>query len=138
MDIAEISKSENELVENAKSMNEEFFQHAQYAVNFAHSFLKKVDPNSFYFLLFLSSFQKHIILAFLSGVRFHHIQTNFNLRFASETAAWGAFAIGNNDPEKDKAKFALIEEDGMLNPNDDLKKKMYKWLDDKYTDGSES
>lgn len=138
MDITEISKSENDLVQNAKLMNEDFFLHAQYAVDFAYSFLKEVDPNSFYFLLFLSSFQKHIILAFLSGVRFHHIQANFNLRFASETAAWGAFAIGNNDPEKDKEKFALIDTDGILIPNDDLKKKMYKWLDEKYPEGSES
>ncbi|MDP2631326.1 MAG: hypothetical protein Q8P30_00985 [Candidatus Uhrbacteria bacterium] len=138
MNVAEISKSENELVQNAKLMNEEFFLHAEYAVDFAHSFIKKVDPNSFYFLLFLSSFQKHIILAFLSAVRFHHIQTNFNLRFASEAAAWGSFAIGKNDPEKDKEKFALIDEDGMMNPNDDLKKKMYKWLDEKYPDGSAS
>lgn len=138
MDIAEISKSENELVQKAKLMNEDFFMHAQYAVDFAHSFHKKVDPNSFYFLLFISSFQKHITLAFLSAIRFHHVQTNFNLRFASETAAWGAFAIGNNDPEKDKEKFALVEEDGILNPNDELKKKMYKWLNEKYPDGSAS
>jgi hypothetical protein len=137
MDISEISKSENQLVQNAKLMNEEFFLHAQYAVDFAHSFIKKVDPNSFYFLLFLSSFQKHIVLAFLSAIRFHHIQANFNLRFATETAAWGAFAIGNNDFNKDKTKFAL-EEDEMLNPNKNLKNKMYKWLDDKYPDGSKS
>src|SRR3989344_4241935 len=116
MDVAEISKFENELVQNAKAINEEFFLHTEYAVDFAHSFLKKVDPNSFYFLLFLSSFQKHIILAFLSAVRFHHIQVNFNLRFASETAAWAAFAIGNNDPERDKEKFALLDEDGIMNP----------------------
>lgn len=138
MDITEISKSENELVHNAKAMNEEFFIHAQYATDFAHEFLKEVDPNSFYFLLFLSSFQKHIVLAFLSTVRFHHIQTNFNLRFASETAAWAAFAIGNNDPEKDKEKFAIVDDSGMLNPSDDLKKKMYAWLDEKYPDGSAS
>lgn len=138
MDITEISKSENELVQNAKSMNDAFYLHAQYAVDFAHSFLKKVDPNSFYFLLFISSFQKHIILAFLSAIRFHHIQTNFNLRFASEDAAWAAFAIGNNDPEKDKQKFAAEDESGMLNPNDDLKRKMYQWLDEKYPEGSTS
>ena len=138
MNITEISKTENEMVQDAKSINEEFFVHAQYAVDFAHSFLKKVDAVSLYFMIFLSSFQKHIILAFLSAIRFHHIQTNFNLRFASETAAWGAFAIGNSDLEKDKEKFALVDEDGIMNPNDDLKKKMYKWLDEKYPDGSVS
>jgi len=138
MDITEISKTENEMIQEAKSMNEEFFIHAQYAVDFAHSFLKRVDSNSLYFIIFLSSFQKHIILAFLSAIRLHHIQTNFDLRFASETSAWAAFAIGNNDPIKDKEKFALTSEDGILNPNDDLKKKMYKWLDEKYSGGSTS
>jgi len=137
-DIVEISKSENELVQNAKTMNEPFYLHAQYGVDFVHSFLKKVDPNSFYFLLFLSSLQKHIVLAFLSAVRFHHIQTNFDLRFASESSAWAAFAIGNNDPEKDKEKFAIKDESGILNPNDDLKKKMYQWLNEKYREGSVS
>jgi hypothetical protein len=136
MDIAEISKSENELVQSAKSQKEEFFTHAQYAVDFAHSFIKKVDPNSFYFIVFLSSFQKHIVLAFLSAIRFHHIQTNFDLRFAAETAAWAAFAIGNNDPDKDKQKFAEEDKNGILNPSDDLKKKMYQWLDKNYSEGS--
>lgn len=136
MDIIEISKTENEMVQNANSTNEEFFVHAKYAIDFCHSFIKTTNPNSLYFVIFLSSFQKHIILAFLSAIRFHHIQTNFDLRFASETSAWAAFAIGNNDPEKDKEKFALVDEDGILNPNDDLKKKMYKWLDEKYPDGS--
>ena len=138
MDIIEISKTENEMIQQAKSMNKEFFIHTQYAIDFAHSFFKKVDSNSLYFIIFLSSFQKHIILAFLSAIRLHHIQTNFDLRFASENSAWAAFAIGNNSSIKDKEKFALVDENGMLNPNDNLKRKMYKWLDEKYPDGSVS
>jgi len=138
MDIDKISEAENQLVQDAISLNEEFFLHAKYAVDFAHSFVKRVDPESLYFLLFLSSFQKHIILALLSSVRLHHIQANFNLRFSSESSAWAAFAIGNNDPDGDKEKFALTSEDGILNPNDDLKKKMYQWLDEEYPAGSTS
>jgi len=33
MNITEISKTENEMVQDAKSINEEFFVHAQYAVD---------------------------------------------------------------------------------------------------------
>ncbi len=138
MDIDKISEIENQFIQEAVLENEEFFTHAKFAVDFAHSFIKKVDPNSFYFLVFLSCFQKHIILAFLSALRLHHIQTNFDLRFASETSAWAAFAIGNNDPDKDKEKFALTSEDGILNLNEDLKRKMYQWLDKNYPDGSAS
>jgi len=138
MDIDKISEAENQLVQDAISLNEEFFSHAKYSVDFAHAFVKRVDPNSLYFLLFLSSFQKHVILALLSAVRLHHIQANFNLRFASEASAWAAFAIGNNDLDGDKEKFALTNEDGILNPSDDLKKKMYQWLDEKYSAGSAS
>src|SRR3990167_755910 len=136
MDVPEISKAENKLIQDAKSKNDDFFLHAQYSVDFTHSFLKEVEPSSFYFLVLLSSFQKHIILAFLSAIRLHHIQANLDLRFASEASAWAAFAIGNNDTEKDKQKFAAVDDGGALNPRKNLKKEMYTWLDKKYEKGS--
>lgn len=138
MNILEISKSENDLVQKAKSVSDVFYLHAQYAVDLSHAFIKNVNHNSFYFLVFLSSFQKHIVLAFLSAIRFHHIQTNFDLRFASESSAWAAFAIGNNSLEKDREKFAIEDESGILNPDDALKKAMYKWLNEEYNEGSVS
>ncbi len=130
----EISVDENELVANAAQEHGKYFQHAQYAIDFLHAFIKSTSYEGAFFLMFLAAIEKHIILGALSGVRMHHVQANFNFRYATEAGAWAAYALAFPDPKH----FALPKEDGTLEPTKELKVKMYKWLDEKYPAGSAS
>lgn len=130
----EILATENELVAKAINEHNKYFEHAQYAIDFLHTFIKSTSYEGVFFLMFFATVEKHIILATLSGVRMHHVQANFNLRYATEAGAWASYALAHPDP----ALYASSEEDGTLEPTKTLKMKMYKWLDEKYPDGSAS
>lgn len=134
MPLNEISATENNLIANAKKQYGKYFDHTQFAIDFFHTFMKSTSYEGAFFLMFWASAEKHIILGALSGIRLHHVQANFNFRYATESGAWAAYALAHPDPKH----FALFENDGTLEPTNELKMKMYKWLDERYPAGSVS
>lgn len=130
----EISATEDGFVASAAQEHGKYFEHAQYAIDFLHTFIKSTSYEGAFFLMFFAVVEKHIILGALSGVRMHHVQANFNFRYATEAGAWAAYALAHHDP----SFFAAPEDDGTVEPTKDLKIKMYDWLDEKYPLGSAS
>jgi len=135
MKLVEISTSENEFITEAPQEYGKYFDHAQFAIDLmADGFIKSTSYEGAFFLMFFAAAQKHIILGALSGLRLHHVQANFNFRYASEAGAWALYALAHPNQEN----FAFLEEDGALEPTKELKSQMYKWLDEKYPAGSAS
>jgi len=132
--LREISNTENELVRDALQEYERYYEHAQFAINLLHSFVKSSSYNGYFFFTFFASVEKHIILGALSGIRSHHVQANLDFRYAAEAGAWAAYALAHHDAKY----FAVLEENGMLEPTQQLKGEMYKWLSEKYPEGSAS
>lgn len=130
----DISATEHELVKEAKQQYGEYFDHAQYAVDFLHNSIKSTKHEGVFFLMFFAMVEKHIALAAISAVRLHHVQANFNLRYATEAGSWAAYALANPDP----SLYALVTEDNALEPTNVLKMKMYTWLETQYPAGSDS
>ena len=134
MKIEEVSKIENQLVSEAPALYGEYFSHAQIGVDFMDSFIKNLKPEAAFFMVFFSQVKKHIILALLSAVRLHHVQANFDFRYATEAGSWAAFAMAHQKTEN----FADSRDDEIIEPTEDHKKRMYKWLEENYPIGNES
>lgn len=134
MKIEDISKTEDCLVVEAGKIYGDYFEHAQFAVNFLSSFVKSVKPEAVFFTLFLAQIEKHIMLGFLSAVRLHHVQCNFDFRYALEAGAWASFAMANYEKEN----FAESNDDETIKTTQTCKEKMYKWIETNYSLGNES
>jgi hypothetical protein len=78
--------------------------------------------------------KKHHLLAVFSTVRLHEVQSTMNLRQVLEAGSCAAFAIANPDPRH----FVTTDSQGVLNASQRLMARIYKWLDEKYPDGSKS
>lgn len=65
------------------------------------------------------------MLALLSTVRLHKVQSMMNLRQVLEAGAAAAFAIANPEMQH----FADTDANGFLDPSKALAKKRYAWLD---------
>jgi hypothetical protein len=104
---------------------------------YSHSLFQKLivkaKPEALFFLIFLSQIRKHHMLAILSAARLHHVQMVMNLRQVLEAGATAAYAIGNPRTED----YAKSTELGLLEVPEELSKKRYKWLEEKYPNGSE-
>jgi hypothetical protein len=84
------------------------------------------------FARFFSLLKKHHMLALLSAVRLHKVQTMINLRQVLEAGAAAAFAIANPEPEH----FATTDAQGFIDPSQELTKKRHQWLDKNFPAGS--
>jgi hypothetical protein len=77
--------------------------------------------------------KKHHMLALLSALRLHKVQTMMNLRQTLEAGAAAAYAIANPEIQN----FVDVHEDGTLDPSKDLTVKRYKWLAANYPHASD-
>jgi hypothetical protein len=130
----EIIQSELELALHAEQHHGAYYRHASNVGELLAQFVKSVRPDRFVFVMFLSSLRKHHMLALLSAVRLHHVQAMLNLRWTIEAAASAAYAIEHTDPDD----FAKTNDLGMLGGSKNLAGKQYKWLDEKFPDGSQA
>jgi hypothetical protein len=96
------------------------------------TFVKTVHPDRMIFALFLSQLHKHHTLALFSTLRLHRIQAMMDLRQTLEAGACAAYAIANTN----RADFADMDEDGILNPSKQLAKKRYNWLQQNFAEAS--
>ena len=74
------------------------------------------------------------MLALLSTLRLHKVQSMMNLRQTLAVGAAPAFAIANPEPEH----FIDIDANGILDPAKALAGKRYRWLETNFPKSSES
>jgi hypothetical protein len=128
----EIIDSEKEMILTADERYGAYYINASDFNLLLNDFVKSIDPDRYIFAIFLSQIKKHATLAIFSTVRLHHIQAMMDLRQVLEAATCASYAIANTD----KSGFADTGADGILDSSQDLAKKRYKWLDEKYPKGS--
>ncbi len=134
MKLENLSVEEQNLTLSAERKYGVYFQFARFAIDFAHSTVVKVKSDGVFFLLFYNQVMKHVRLACLSAVRLHHVQANFDLRYAHESGAWAAFAIAHHE----RSDFADLQPGNLLEPTQTVKEKMYNWIETNYPDGNKS
>lgn len=132
--IGEILDSEREMVLRGTERFGDFFINASEFNALLNDFLVSVDPDRFIFAMFLSQVRKHHTLAFFSAVRLHHVQAMMDLRQVLEAGSCAAYAIANTD----QADFADVDEQGILDPSQELTKKRYDWLAKNFLKGSQA
>jgi len=132
--IGDIIESESQMILHGAERFGNYFINASEFNNLLQQFIKSVDLDRFIFVMFLSQIRKHHLLAHLSAVRLHHIQAMMNLRQMLEAGSCAAYAIANPD----QAGFADIDENGIIDPSQELTKKRYKWLEDNFKKGSDA
>lgn len=128
----DIIDSEREMFLTATERYGDFFVNAHEFNVLLNEFIKSVDPNRFIFAMFLSQIRKHAVLALLSAVRLHHVQTSMNLRQVLEAGSCAAYSIANIESED----FADFDENGFMDPSQKLTKKRYEWLGENFPAGS--
>ena len=132
--IGDIIESESQMILHGAERFGDYFINASEFNNLLQQFIKSVDPDRFIFAMFLAQIRKHHLLAHFSAVRLHHIQAMMNLRQVLEAGSCAAYAIANPD----QAGFADIDENGIIDPSQELTRKRYKWLEDNFKKGSDA
>lgn len=130
----DIIESERQMVLRGAERFGGYFINAFEFNNLFQQFIVSVDRDRFIFAMFLAQIRKHHTLALFSAVRLHHVQAMMNLRQALEAGSCAAYAIANPD----RAGFADIDENEILDASKELTKKRYKWLDENFQEGSKA
>jgi len=129
---AEILDSERDMVLQGEQRFGAYYLNAVRFSSLLALFVKNARLDRLIFGLFLSQVRKHHTLAIFSTVRLHRTQAMMDLRQTLEAGACAAYAIANTD----RADFADVDEDGILNPSKKLAVKRYRWLDENFAKGS--
>ena len=125
----EVVESEQSLVQNAEARYGTHYRNARACSIFLSRSIESVEASHHEtFGRFFSLLKKHHMLALLSTVRLHKVQSMLNLRQVLEAGAAAAFAIAN--PEMHH--FVDVDPSGFLDPSQDLARKRYKWLDEHF------
>jgi hypothetical protein len=131
----EVIESERQLVHDAETRYGKHYRNARSCSIFLSRSVVLVEHSHHEtFGRFFSLMKKHHMLALLSTLRLHKVQSMMNLRQVLEAATAAAFAIGN--PEMHH--FADVDEIGLLDPSKALAQKRYKWLDEHFAVQSQS
>jgi hypothetical protein len=131
----EVIESERQLVLDADARYGKHYRNARACSIFLSRSIVSVELSHHEtFGRFFSQMKKHHMLALLSTLRLHKVQSMMNLRQVLEASTAAAFAIAN--PEMHH--FADIDEIGLLDPSKALAQKRYRWLDEHFPAGSQS
>src|SRR5262249_12154339 len=122
--VEEIIESERDPVLTADQRYGDYSRHASECSLFLSRCIRSVDRDRMMFARFLSLLKKHHMLALLSALRLHKVQTMMNLRQVLEAGAAAAFAISNPEPEN----FATTHSQGVIDPSPELTKKRHHGL----------
>ena len=132
--LEEIIESERQLVVNADRRYGTYYRHARACSVFLSRCITSIDHERLMFCRFFSLMKKHHMLALLSTLRLHKVQSMMNLRQSLEAGAAAAFAIANPELEH----FAETDADGLLDPTQELTKRRYQWLARNFSAGSDA
>jgi hypothetical protein len=130
----EVLDSEREMALRAEERFGAYYVNAFHFSELLNHFIKSAHPDRMIFALFLSQVRKHHTLALFSTVRLHRIQAMMDLRQTLEAGACAAYATANTE----QASFADTDEDGVLNPTQNLAKKRYTWLEQSFGEDSKA
>ena len=126
--LEDLINKEQDLALSAGTAHGEYFTHAVQMITLLNNMVLSIDiPTRFLFVAFLSQVKKHIVLALLSAVRRHHVQTGMNLRQVLEASGWAAYALAFED----LSLFQVVGPNGLEVP-DRLKGAMHSWLATNY------
>jgi hypothetical protein len=131
----EIVESERGLVQHAEARYGKYYRNARACSIFLSRSIVTVELSHHEtFGRFFSQLKKHHMLALLSTVRLHKVQSMLNLRQVLEAGAAAAFAIAN--PEMHH--FVDVDPSGFLDPSKDLAQKRYRWLERHFQSDSQA
>lgn len=125
INLGRYSQMEHGLVERAAEELGDHFRHSSECLDLLFDFLEAFDTNrSMAFIPFLAQTQMSMLLAVLSCLRRHDVQTQVMLRSALEAAQIGAYGIGHDNP------FLLgkFDERGVFQPRDKPMDIVGPWL----------
>lgn len=100
---------------------------AQNAMTILNTAVVSVDTRNAIIAAFLMAIQKSVALAFLSYVRGHTAQAEFNCRQAIEFTCLGAFLLANQDVEY---LDVTDHENPIFKPPQAMRVKAFKWFDE--------
>ncbi len=126
--LEEIVESERLMFATAEQRYGRYYKHARGCSVFLSLCITGVNHNQMMFARFFAQMKKHHMLALLSTLRLHKVQAMMNLRQVLEAGAAAAFAIANPEQEH----FAIADQQGILDPSQELTKKRYAWLNKNY------
>lgn len=126
--INEISEIENALLRTAQLEYGKFFDNTNGLVSFSTDFYNEVDISFWLFMGFYAQVHNSLVLALISTLRKHDIQTNMMLRQALESVVLACYSAYNKD-EKD---FAQKNHEGLLVLDEKVLSKAYKWIETNY------
>ena len=133
--LEEIVESERSLVLGAEARYGKYYLNARGCSIFLSRSIVSVELSRHEtFGRFFSQLKKHHMLALLSTIRLHKVQSMMNLRQVLEAGAAAAFAIANPEMQN----FADTDPNGLLDPSKALAKKRYEWLDKHFPAGSQA
>jgi hypothetical protein len=131
--IEEIVDSERAMIRDGEARYGRHYKLAQTSTMYLTLCIESIDADrSDTFGRLISLIKTHLMLAFLSALRLHHVQAMMNLRQVFEAGAAAAYSIAN--PTVDD--FVDIDEFGLMDPTKELTSKRYKWLDENYAAAS--
>ena len=129
----EIVETEKRLVLDAEARYGNYYLNARECSIFLSRSIASVELSHHEtFGRFFSQLKKYHMLALLSTLKLHKVQSMLNLRQVLEAGAAAAFAIAN--PEM--RHFVDADPNGLLDPSKDLAKKRYQWLHKDFPAGS--
>jgi hypothetical protein len=127
--IEEIIDSEELLAIAAPERYGMYYLHARNVTTFFSKCLSSIDPGYDFFAGFYAHVKKHHLLALLSTVRLHHVQTQMNIRQVVEGGAWATYALAHTEARD----FVHIDKRGILRPTTELSNKRDQWLTEKFS-----
>lgn len=124
--IEDFSDQENLLIKQAPTKYGEVYTNTNDLLSLLLNFTSGViDPDAWIFIGFLSQVQKSLLLAFLSTLRQHDVQTLMMLRMALESTVLAAYSLYQTDVNV----YGKINPQGFMDINKKTKDKAYKWID---------
>ena len=131
--INDILKIETDLCLEAGGKYGEVYKNTLGFLSLLNNSMKANKREAKLFVLFYSQVKKHTMLALLSAVRRHHIQSMMNLRQVLESASNAAYGLAF--PKSDY--FVDKDNEGVLVVKKSLSKNRNKWVEDNFKDKSD-
>ncbi|GGI98456.1 hypothetical protein [Paenibacillus hunanensis] len=134
--LEELSDLENRLVIEGNEAAKDFFDTVKSIIEYYNIAIKdkNFDEETEMFNLFFFQVRNSLMLAFLSVLRLHTIQSHLMLRYALESAVLAGYAIHHSD----RSVFLSINELGHAIEHKNLKKISKKWIERHFPEYSET